>query len=444
MKKELMRDRCRIMILFLVGFLICNTTVFSQTRKSKTLEEKITIKSGATININHEYGELIIKPSSTNQLKVRLDASVEGDKDQDVEGLLSRVNLSGLEEGSLDVKLMTSPGIKSWSQINNDITIKLDNGDRYKNIQKFHLDLIIEVPNGVNLNLKNKYNNISIEDLDVDLNIENYDGNVQLNNIKGNLKMNLKYGQASINNIGNCDIEMYESTLVVSNAKNFKLNSKYSEHTIGSIDNGEFKIYEGEFTIGNITGNIDVNDKYSDWTIGACKNVTLQSYESDWNIGTMKDLETDSKECEFNIGVARVINLRESYEDDVELGTVEVFESNDSKYLDMNIGTLKKGIHVQKSYECDVKVDKVLSTFEGATLEGKESELKLPLGTKKYQLDIDVVETDLRLNRSTSRKGIFDLNSDDSRILAKEMINGANANSPKIKIKGYELDVNLK
>jgi len=444
MKKELMRSLCKKGGLLLIAFLIGNTAIFSQTRQSKTLEETVTVKKGATININHQYGEVIIKSSSSDNLKARLDAFVEGKNGEDVEGLLSNLDLKILGGGSSNINLKTSPKITNWSDVNGKISIKLDNRQKFRGIKKVHFDLILEVPNDVSLNVKNKYNNISIEGVNANMDIENYDGNVALSNVKGDLKMTLKYGQAAISNIGNCDIEMYESRLTLSNARNFKLNSKYSEHTISNIDEGEFEVYEGEFAIGNINGDIIVNDRYSDWNIGTCNNITLESYEGDWNVGTMKDLETNSKECDFNIGIARVINLKKSYEDDVELGTVDVFESDKGKYLDVNIGTLKKGIYLMGDYESEINVKNVLPTFEGATLDGKETEFNVALGNKKFQLDVDIVESDLKVNRSTSRKGVFDLDTDDGRVKAKEMMNGATTNSPKVLIKGYELEVNLK
>jgi len=384
MKKELMRSLCKKGGLLLIAFLIGNTAIFSQTRQSKTLEETVTVKKGATININHQYGEVIIKSSSSDNLKARLDAFVEGKNGEDVEGLLSNLDLKILGGGSSNINLKTSPKITNWSDVNGKVSIKLDNRQKFRGIKKVHFDLILEVPNDVSLNVKNKYNNISIEGVNANMDIEN------------------------------------------------------------NIDEGEFEVYEGEFAIGNINGDIIVNDRYSDWNIGTCNNITLESYEGDWNVGTMKDLETNSKECDFNIGIARVINLKKSYEDDVELGTVDVFESDKGKYLDVNIGTLKKGIYLMGDYESEINVKNVLPTFEGATLDGKETEFNVALGNKKFQLDVDIVESDLKVNRSTSRKGVFDLDTDDGRVKAKEMMNGATTNSPKVLIKGYELEVNLK
>jgi hypothetical protein len=241
--------------------------------------------------------------------------------------------------------------------------------------------------------------------------------------------------------VKNADMMLYESTLTMGNALDFKLNSKYSKHTIGKLSSADIESYEGDFTITDIKGDIEIKDKYSEWTVNSFKNGKVELYESEWSIGSLNNLELSSKFGEFNIGQAKEIDFEKSYEDELNIGTLETINCRRSKYFDANIENLKKGLYLLQDFNGDVKVNKVATTFEGAEINGKNTDVDLPLDNLKYQLEVDVKNGDISLEEDDLETGF--VSEKNSQLQIKGKMNKAKDSSPKVVIKGYNIDVEL-
>ncbi len=439
MKKELTKDLCKIICT--VGLILVHFNLSAQIEKVKTIDESFAVQKGALVQITHQKGALYVKKSMTNKVEVRLYVSVLGNKEADAVALLDMIEIEHHENGKSLLEISTKTNAVNWSKINGVSTIEVKGGSKLRGIEDIQVDMEVSVPEGINLNLENKYNNITLAEITADVEIKNYNGNIETQNIKGDLKLDLKYGNATIGNVQDADIEIYESTLEMGKCNSLKLDSKYSRHTFTDIQAAEIESYEGNFEISNVQGNLVVNDKYSVWTIGFVKSAKIDSYDTEWTIGSVEDLFLRSKESEFSIGSAEEVDCEKMYQDDMKIGTLGNFKCASSKYFDVEIGLLKKGFYLSEDYNGDIEINKVAATFAGAEISGKNCDVELPLGNLKYQLEVDAKNTDISLEEDDLEAGF--ISEKNGQLQIKGKMNKANDRSPKVIIMGYNIDVEL-
>ncbi len=439
MKKELMKNLCKIICM--VGLILVHFNLSAQIEKTKTIDESFVVQKGALIQISHQKGAMHVKKSMTNKVEVRLYVLVEGSKAEDAEKMLNTINIEHSGNGKSQLEITTKTNATNWTKINGVSTVKLNTGTKLKGIQEMQVDMEVSVPEGVNLKLMNKYDNITLEEIEANVEISNYNGNIETQDIKGDLKLDLKYGNATIGSVKDADLVIYESKLVIGNCNSLKVNSKYSKHTFSEIQDADIESYEGNFEISKVEGKLNVNDKYSVWTIGSIKSSKIKSYDSEWTVGSIEDLFVRSKESEFTIGSAGNIDCEKSYQDEFKIGTLGIFKCDDSKYIEVEVGTLKKGIYANQTYNGEIEVMKILPSFEGAEFSGKNSDLELPLDNMKYQLEIDAKNADISLEEDNLEAGF--VSEKNNHLQIKGKMNKANDRSPKVIVKGYNLDIEL-
>ena len=439
MKKELMKDLCRIFCI--VGLILVHFNLSAQIEKVKTIDKSFSVQKGALIKISHQKGDLHVRKSMTNKVEARLYVSVIGNREADVIALLDMIEIENNGNGKSQLELSTKTNAVNWKKINGVSTVEIKGGSKLRGIQEMQVDMEVSVPEGVSLKLVNKYNNITLEEIKADVEIKNYNGNIETQNIDGDLKLDLKYGNATIGNVKNGDFEIYESKMVMGNCNSLKLNSKYSRHTFAKIKEADINSYEGNFEISDVQGDLVVEDKYSVWTIGFAKSCKIKSYDTEWTIGSIEDLFVRSKESEFNIGSADEIDCEKTYQDEMEIGTVGTFKCASSKYFDVEIGLLKKGLYLSQDYNGDIEINKVASTFEGAEISGKNCDVELPLENLKYQLEVDAKNADISLEEEDLEAGF--ISEKNNQLQIKGKMNNASDRSPKVIIKGYNIDVEL-
>jgi len=439
MKKELMKNLCRSFCI--VGLLLVHFNLSAQIEKTKTIDESFVVQKGALVQISHQKGALHVKKSLTNKVETRLYVSVVGNREQDAEQMLNTITIEHQENGRSSLEISTKTNTTNWNKINGVSTVSLKGGSKLKGIEEVLIDMEVAVPEGVSLQLVNKYHNITLEEIKADVEIKNYNGNVETQDIEGDLKLELKYGDATIGNVKDANLEMYESKLVMGKCKSLKIDSKYSSHTFPEIQDAEIKSYEGNFELSKVRGDLVVKDKYSVFTVGFVKSAKLQSYDSEWTIGSIEDLFINSKESEYDIGSVEKIDCEKLYQDELNVGTLGILECASSKYTDFEIGLLKKGFYLNQDYNGDTEISKVASTFEGAKLNGKNSDIELPLENIKYQLEVDVKNGDISLEEDDLEAGF--ISETNNKLQIKGKMNRANERSPKVVIEGYNLDVEL-
>lgn len=180
----------------------------------------------------------------------------------------------------------------------------------------FSIDYLVNVPSEKNLTVENKY------------------GNVVVNRLTGN---------------GNFDVQYGSFTAVALKGNTTKVMLAY----------GKAKIDE--------SGDIGMEVKYSNMTLGEIGNMKLDIKYSTVDIDKAKDILTESRYDKLNIGELVSLNA-------------------DTKYSQVKIGKLSKSLQIGTGYG-GIKVESIDPGFESIIINNSYGNIYLGLNSASYTID---------------------------------------------------------
>lgn len=228
---------------YLLFVSLCLVTLFRVNAASDipTRTEKKSFSGIGDVRFEHSYGNMIVNESDTKQVEVEI-RYFDGKKYK------STCELSNAN-GILFVK-----------------TVNPSNRGR----DQCRIDYVISVPQKTNLSVELRYGNIKISDFS-----GNFKAQLAYSNLKGetlsclNPVISCKYGDISLNNVKNLNINTEYSDVKIKSLETLKVDNRYSDYKIGqigSIQKGSATAY-GNFKL-DVAGDVDLKLQYSDLTVG--------------------------------------------------------------------------------------------------------------------------------------------------------------------------------
>ncbi|MFK8102085.1 MAG: hypothetical protein AB8G15_06170 [Saprospiraceae bacterium] len=438
MKKEISKKFYKLFPLVL--FCLLSIASVSQAQ-NKVIEKEFSIGANDVLSVQHAYGKLTVKKATGNKVKAKVTYNVSGKSDADVQRLIKKIQFQ--EKNSGGTKMIAAlPAISMYRKSTFSTEITFEDGDAVKGISNMEIDFELWVPDGVELVLNNKYEDIEIEARSGKVSVELFEADLLAKGLTGALDLSLKYGTANLGTLKSLKLSLFESTLNLDSATKLTMDSKYSKHFIKQLTNPKIASFEGKFTIDKINGTLELNDKYSTLTIDQLEAGDFMLFETKMNLKKVDQLVANTKYGKFEIGTAGSLQFETSFEDDIEVGTLGDFKSEDSKYGDFDIKTLNGRIQLNQDFESDLSVSSVGSSWKGLDITGKYMDINVRIPSSvKYQLDFDADYGKLKF----PKKSFNNLNFNDKgdKLQAKGMMQGASSTSAVVKISGYEINTNL-
>lgn len=205
--------------------------------RKPTRTEKKVFNSISEIEIDHKYGNIIVKESSSKQIDLEIQYFDNGSN-----------------KASCDIS--SSKGI-----------LFITTTSSSQNNEK--INYIISIPRKTALNIGLKYGNLKMD---------NHSGTFKANISYGNLdaqsfstdspSIDIKYGNINIGSVKTLSLAAAYSKVFIDNLDKLQVSSKYTDYVIknaGLIDTGDLSSY-GNFKIGTL-GTMKANIEYSDVSI---------------------------------------------------------------------------------------------------------------------------------------------------------------------------------
>lgn len=470
----------RLQWLFALAFMVVVgvPSVFAQADKELKINKQFTGKH--IVEVNHLHGDLEVRASNDNAVKVNIVFSVEAESEEEAKKVLDHLKMEFQESGDR-LTINTKFDAKSWNTNNGITSIEFKDGATVRNLENIELFFTLYVPKLDQLILANKYDDIRIEDdLTTDLTVKLNSGVLQAENVKGDIVLEGKYSKMKMKNIaGNAKVNLYDTDAEIGNSKSVNISSKYSGVTLGDVTEITYDSYDDNVKIGTNSGALALTSKYSEFVIVGATKATIKSYDDVIDLGDIKgtigietmysnfrvgsftsgrissnddvfimeggekaDLKVNSKYSEFKLNKLNNIDFESSYDDQLDINQLGSLTTN-SKYGEYTINKLEKNIAFV-SMDDNLKVREVGSGFTGATLSGKYStfELNLPSGLK-YQLDVTLTHGKIIYPENNFEYGVHIEKGSSKEIKGK--IKGASDGSPKIVVQeAYDCQVYLK
>lgn len=418
-------------ILFLL--LILPLALGAQEEQQKTINKSFSGKRKVTVT--HRYGPLNVEKSNDGQVKFVATLSARTKDPGDMPLLEKQFDVEFTENGD-QVQIKTVFDIENWNSRNEIISLKFKDGSKLNQVKDLKISFTLQVPDLEELKLENKYDEINIkEDIKTNLEVVLYDGRLQTANIDGQFTIDTKYSKGSIGNFQNAELKFYDCTFNLGNGKVINLTSKYSKLDFGTAQDLTMNSYDDKINWKDVSGNISIIDKYSDFVGGDFKNGRLDLYDSQITIQKGDDIQAKSKYTKFKMEQINTLGFELSYDDKVEVEELGMLSAT-SKYTDYLIGTLKHGLNVN-SYDDNFSIGKFAGPLKGINFTGKYSDIQLGLSsTTLYRLQAHTKYGKLLYPESQMETTYYKEKNDEIEI--KAMTKGANSESPLILIEAYD------
>lgn len=280
----------------IVLFLLLTTSVFAKKNwenADKTIEKSFTMNSDAILDFSNKYGDIRMTAHEGNEVMITIKISLEGRE--------SKV-LKQIEE--IDVKFShAADRLEAKTIVPNS---------SYQNLQ---IDWEVKFPISNDLQIKNMYGDVYLNESKAKTNIEvSYgDANIGTLHSKQN-RVEIQYGKGRLKQASFLDLRLrYSEMDEVGKVKLLNLDAMYSESSINSV------------------GRLNLKSAYDDHEINAVAELNVDAMYTDIHVGTV----TMKLDCEMTYGDIRVNKISKSFN----------LVDYDGSYSDARLG-FESGSHI--------------------------------------------------------------------------------------------------
>jgi len=344
--------------------------IFSQIETSDIIVREFDVTPETTITFENKNDDVQVKAWDKNKVKLETTIWISAAEQEDIDITLDKMKTYPVEQSSTQLHLNTR-FYKEYQNVvimgikKNKITFKDGSTARLK---KFKLSYVLFVPRNNHLVFNTKYCDLKLPDLSGMVEIDMYSGDVEGSNIDQDVKVRLKYSSLTLKSVRECDLDIYDSKLELAETAGLRLKSKYSEIEIEKARAVKFECYTDKVFIKELDG-IDGNAKYSTFELGDFGKGKFDIYDCDITAGKTDELFMNSKYSKIKIRSAAYFDFRESYDDKLEIGYLNMFQCS-SKYTTFDIDEVGREF-VLWGYDDEVAIDLIATDFMKIRIDGK-------------------------------------------------------------------------
>jgi len=194
--------------------------------------------------INNKYGDLTFETWDKDSIGVKTIIRINSRKQESVDRILNSVVIEKVEFGNT-VELETD-----FSDNASFIRSYLGKLDPF-NSNELTIDHQIYFPDGIEMEINNRFGNVQIEKTKSEMDISVFYGDLRLESMTGDLDLKLRTGRLSGRNVKKVEI----------NARNYDIRLKSAEYAILDLTQCDSKIDQIEFAnIDLLAGELDIEE----------------------------------------------------------------------------------------------------------------------------------------------------------------------------------------
>jgi hypothetical protein len=248
--------------LFILLFTFACFLTSSGIEKKKEYHESWAVSEVQALRIVNKFGDVKIHNNGGNNVTIDVVITVDASTENRAERLLDQIDVSIKKSGSTLI---------AETEIDND----------FKSQRDFSIDYEVNIPSDRELDISNKFGNTFVNELIArgafDIGYGNLTA-VTLNASSGeDLTLSLSYGKATVEKMGDAEIEIKYSKMNISEAGNLKVDSKYSVMTVVQLESIDADSKYDTFRFEE-AGSVTANTKYTHMEIDELKKaITVES-----------------------------------------------------------------------------------------------------------------------------------------------------------------------
>ncbi|MFZ4475348.1 MAG: hypothetical protein ACOYPR_09170 [Saprospiraceae bacterium] len=307
---------------------------------TKTVNREFgTIANGMTALYN-KYGKVNVNTWQNNSVKIDITIVVNARDQRGADKMFDRIKFNFANTaGYVKAETMIEQGNDWWLS---EYTC-----------QDFQINYEVYMPIGNQLDLKNRYGNAYVGNLNNKLTAEIKYGDLRTESINADADLNIAYGKANMVKVQNLFGSISYGSISVTDARDIQLDSKYSALTT------------------NQAGIVRVTSKYDEF-----------------DLGTISELRLQTKYSGLKLRKARAVFVTGQYTDLVINNVTDVLDA-DLMYGNLTLGALSKGF---SSVKINAKYTDVVVTTERSAafrfvVAGSYTDLRYPATATIQQKD---------------------------------------------------------
>ena len=173
-----------------LGFSLLMATVvaFGQVKMEKDYDESFPVESGNKVEISNKYGEVIIRSSSDNQVRVVAKVTARGRNQEVVNKTMRRVRFDMRKVGQM---ITVSTDIEKRGGTFTEFFQGVEDYSKtlFGNNQKLTVNVEVWMPENIDLTISNRYGDIYLTSLTGDLDITLAHGDIRGDRLEGRVAL---------------------------------------------------------------------------------------------------------------------------------------------------------------------------------------------------------------------------------------------------------------
>lgn len=420
-------------------FLVMGPDAFGQGKKvEKTYQWKYNVDEHVKFTFNNYDCDLIIhtwdKPEIGYEMSVDATLSSEEEAGK-LDGFIENLEFShSTGRVEFDNRFWTSKKVVMGRKT---ITLK---GEGKLRFSEFKMKGEMWIPENCLLELRSKYSEISLEDINGRLSLDLYNDKLYGGTVNSPLSIKAKYSTLEFKNVKDIEADLYNTNIETGDIGDLVVVSKYSDFRTGNTGKVNINTYNDKYSFDN-TGDIKFIDKYSDLNAKIVGHIQLDCYSSTVNLISAEDIELKSKYGKYDIEGARNLNISTAYSDNFKIGSLHSLNINESKYGAYKVNHLESSLLLKDGYSDKFFVTKT-GDFKGAKVNGKYIDVEMALDKNlSYRFKANVKYPKFEINEEAMNVRV---KIKEGSELQMEAIRGDESEGmPAFFVNGYEMAITL-
>jgi len=311
---------------FLVCLTVLGSTAFAladgpKHEFTKKINREFNISATGTTAIYNKYGKVNINTWQNNSVKIDITIIVNAGDQRIADKTFDRIKVNFMN---------TADYVKAETIIETESKVSWITGT----CEDFKINYEVWIPVGNQLDLKNKYGNAFVANLNGKLKAEIKYGDLRTETVNNNADLSLGYGKAAIVKVRNLSGYISYGGLTLTDAAEVQLDAKYSDFLIDRATIVRITSKYDNFNLGDIE-DLRVQTKYSNLRVNTAKAAFVTAHYTDVKINNVSgSVDADLNYGSLKIGAlgrnfseARIIGKHTDVQMNVESGAVFRFDA---------------------------------------------------------------------------------------------------------------------
>jgi uncharacterized lipoprotein YehR (DUF1307 family) len=259
---------------------VLSTAVFADKPDrefTKTYNREFSTTEKGMTALYNKYGNVNVKTWNDNKVKIDITILVNANDQKEADKIFERIQVNFTNTaGYIKAETMLNQNKDWWPAIKNPG-------------QDFKINYEVWMPVNNQLDLKNRYGNCYVSNLNGKLNAEVKYGDLRTETLGADADLYMGYGKAYIAKVNNVYGQISYGELNLKDARDLQLDTHYSDLNIDKAEDMRVTSKYDDFTLGTID-NLKLQTKYATLKIQKVRVAYLTAGYTDTKIGSLGEL----------------------------------------------------------------------------------------------------------------------------------------------------------